>query len=69
MNVLAMAATNLGKDKLACELVDNARRMAEAMDLIGVAPSDELIAKFQNLSADRFRAVAHTAWGTFSYNT
>jgi hypothetical protein len=69
MNTLAMAAVALGKDIIACELAANAQQMAEAMNLMGVASSSQLAANFQAMSSDMFRAVAHTAWGTFSYNT
>ncbi|KAF4453680.1 Conidial development protein fluffy [Fusarium austroafricanum] len=51
------------------DLLDDGRAMAERMKLFGVPHTPENAASFDSLDPDTKRAMAHTAWGAYSYLT
>ncbi|KAF4996370.1 hypothetical protein FGRMN_4530 [Fusarium graminum] len=51
------------------DLLNEGREMAERMKLFGVRHTPENAASFDSLDPDTKRAMAHTAWGAYSYLT
>lgn len=51
------------------DLLDDGRAMAERLKLFGIPHTPENAASFDRLDPDTKRAMAHTAWGAYSYLT
>lgn len=51
------------------DLLNEGRAMAERMKLFGVQHTPDNAASFDSLDPDIKRAMAHTAWGAYSYLT
>ncbi|KAF4437586.1 Conidial development fluffy [Fusarium acutatum] len=51
------------------DLLDDGRAMAERLKLFGIPHTPENAASFDSLDPDTKRAMAHTAWGAYSYLT
>lgn len=51
------------------DLLDDARCMAERLQLFGVSDETLLQARFSALTEDQKRATAHVAWGAYGWMT
>jgi hypothetical protein len=64
-----MAASQIGQDQIALDATSWARRMGEDMELFGVAPSNNKLKEYRQLTDSKLRATSYAAWSTYSWMT
>lgn len=62
---LILASGLYGDEELRLAAATEARAMAERMSLMDVLPSEELIAGFRQLPADKIKELSYAAWGVY----
>ena len=67
INTLCAASTWQGNEQLALRLLEDARYMAEQMNLFGLSHTSRLVETFLRMRAETIKATAHVAWGCYCW--
>ena len=67
LQLLSLASINQGRNDLGFEYLEEGAHMGERLKLFGADASSSTMESFGTLSNDELMAVAHSAWGIYTW--